>query len=695
MAFARAPYNFIPFPKKFYYIKDFIELKNDKPELKYKHNLIDDRLNSGYINYEIIARTPLYVSNGEDDFYNINGKYCIPGSTIRGKVRSNCEILSNSYPVFVKDTYFSYREVGTSKSSINNEYTKHIKVTRNSKINRLIRVGEISNNKGEFLIRPYKKVDSKDGFFKIIKDKDIKNSSVLRIHSLYNSGYEPYVEYINCGNIEKMRDVVISNVSESDYILMNSNKFGKYDSGNSKEKNSDKKCHYVIKNEYDEEQSLIKLKSSIINEYISRKETISNPEHLSEYYELPKDGESKPIFYLLEDNKVNSIGFTPYLRLKYDKSVCNGIKTRKKGIDMADSIFGYTCKEGYAYKGRVKFEHAYLSDKYSSDDYEATLLNPKPTSIQLYLIQDEKEKLNHYNSDFELCGRKFYWLKDGISSNIGVNNKAVKTTLKPVPENSIFEGKVIFENLSDYELGLLILSLKPKDPSKDIDFYDSLGQGKPYGFGRYTIEIKEIEKKNTDKIYRNFFEVKEVDRYINISESIEKYIDTYIDYYNDNISNENFYLNSPIRSFFHSKSYIVKHDDEKYNYMDVDEFKKRDILENIIEHTDKNYTKIDVEEIEKRKFEKETLGLSSVEKEIYKFEKINCPVMKENYFNNEILPMVRTESVLKDQLYLAKVSKEYLVSLGKWLKEGETKKLNPKNMKKMKELKEILEKENL
>lgn len=65
------------------------------------------------------AQTPIIVDGGDSHFYkNKDGKAAIPGSTMRGLVRSNMQILSQSSIVDdIADAKLIYRCVGGSASN--------------------------------------------------------------------------------------------------------------------------------------------------------------------------------------------------------------------------------------------------------------------------------------------------------------------------------------------------------------------------------------------------------------------------------------------------------------------------------------------------------------------------------------------------------------------------------------------------
>ena len=71
MSYVGAPYNFVPLGKKVY----------RKDEIT-KHSEISGL--SGYLEYQVTAKTPIIVDGGDKHFYkNKDGKAAIPGSTMR------------------------------------------------------------------------------------------------------------------------------------------------------------------------------------------------------------------------------------------------------------------------------------------------------------------------------------------------------------------------------------------------------------------------------------------------------------------------------------------------------------------------------------------------------------------------------------------------------------------------------------
>ena len=88
-----APYNFVPFNDKLIPYSD--------EELP-KQNDVSEDLYEGEIEYTVSAITPVFVGSGISDgeaesFYtDAYGRYAIPGSSMRGLIRTNAQILSLS-----------------------------------------------------------------------------------------------------------------------------------------------------------------------------------------------------------------------------------------------------------------------------------------------------------------------------------------------------------------------------------------------------------------------------------------------------------------------------------------------------------------------------------------------------------------------------------------------------------------------
>lgn len=243
------------------------------------------------------------------------------------------------------------------------------------------------------------------------------------------------------------------------------------------------------------------------------------------------------LFYLL-DNHGNLVFFGPTMmfRLPYQRSIQQLIPEMLRQpliIDYADAIFGFVRKKNdfpagelppqgnkaRAYAGRVFISDAVLVEG-QTDIWLANapitpniLATPKPTAFQHYLTQqspDNRNQLDHYDSlplhKTTIRGHKRYW-HQALSPERGLTLDQIReliederarcgmleatstqhTRFKPIKPGVRFTFRIYFENLSARELGSLCWALRPLgDPSKE--YYHHLGMGKPLGMGAVKLE---------------------------------------------------------------------------------------------------------------------------------------------------------------------------------------------------------------
>lgn len=109
----KAPYNFVPLEKTAFYPEWANHISQDIP--------FEDGV-SGSIDYTIKAETPIFVRNGytdrdhPDEIFSQtqNGKYFIPGTSIKGEIRNVLEILSFGKMTQVQDARFGIRDLSNT-----------------------------------------------------------------------------------------------------------------------------------------------------------------------------------------------------------------------------------------------------------------------------------------------------------------------------------------------------------------------------------------------------------------------------------------------------------------------------------------------------------------------------------------------------------------------------------------------------
>lgn len=526
MGYVGAPYNFIEMNEKVY----------EKKELQ-PHDVIESRKHSGMIEYEVQAKTPILIDNGKGGFYqNAYGEAAIPGSTMRGLVRNNMQILSfSSFADDIQNAKLMYRNVASGKDKekyntiLGNDPVPVVSANgKRAQMSVLMNVqaGYLRNENGRYCIVPTvldavskdvgamnyyvlnerKIIEGKDRHFDFLlnhKPYILQNKNALfqretrggRVHykGRMNEQYHPYAIEISY-EVSGVRQ--ISGVAEWGELSHNGYLV-------STGKMQEKKAVYIIP-EIDENKEKIQISAQDIDDfkrdYEGRKNQVEAAEEKGKegFFALPKNGETKPVFYIRAQGKLY-FGFTPRLRLFYEKEIYDGVydsQLRAKR-DYSKMLFGYTSKEE-SYKSRLSFADAVIVNGEKCRQ-ETTLIlgSPKPTSYLDYLTSKKDEAVS-YNDDFTIRGVKQYWLKQTTDPAGTVKSKNVASVLHPYQAGAVFRGVVRFENLSDEELGMLLWSLQLEKESNQ-----NIGKAKPYGYGRIAVRLTGLKLLDYQAMYQS------------------------------------------------------------------------------------------------------------------------------------------------------------------------------------------------
>lgn len=180
------PYDFIPFPNKYFYYEDSLPDHDKK-----------DHLN-GYIQYRLVPHSDLAVEVKEGK----EGCFFLSGSLMRGKVRANLEILSQSYPQFINCTPMLFRSIA---GDLKDSYRRKMGIGNG--IEKSIRVGFLKKDGNDFYVIPAKKYFG-EKYFESIKEHKLINmglESGKNFCLLYDKNkYKKKFEEIN--NLQKKID---------------------------------------------------------------------------------------------------------------------------------------------------------------------------------------------------------------------------------------------------------------------------------------------------------------------------------------------------------------------------------------------------------------------------------------------------------------------------------------------------------
>ncbi|AKB19469.1 TIGR03986 family CRISPR-associated RAMP protein [Methanosarcina sp. WWM596] len=570
---SHAPYNFIPLPEK------VVTVDSNIDQDVYSTNQEEHTIHTGYIECKMTTETPLYIrcpmsisffsehgdkkfheldddqKNERARFFHLENKNCpvIPGSSLRGMVRTLVEIAGYGKMQWVSDKNLVYRAVGDTSSLGDYYRTKLLGINK---------INDVENNKeykynAKYLkyFFDYPSENVRGGYLK-------KKQSNWYIQPARKINGETFVhidynvaQTVNCGKrnfkqgynkkdlveifIKPPRNRVVPKRSNENLALKLAIVHEKSDISQNKKEGfekavivrsghmggkTEKHMHCAIY-EADPDEELILIPNQIWSLYSEDKDIPRGIPNRP----LTEDGD--PLFYLVDENE-NLVFFGPTMmfRLPYDKSIISFVpeELRKEDeIDISEAIFGYT-HEKNSLAGRVSFTDARVESAkegiwLTEEPITPKILSaPKPTCFQHYLVQDLKQKHNpnkkselaHYatpTNETVIRGHKMYWNRGEInlkdikeSDDENIENSKSHTKIKPIKPGVTFSFRIYFENLRDFELGaiLWVLTLPGE---KGTEYRHKLGMGKPYGMGTVKIESELYKTQRTER-YQKLFE---------------------------------------------------------------------------------------------------------------------------------------------------------------------------------------------
>lgn len=524
---ARAPYNFIPLNAQ-------VVLSDEEvPHFDQYHH----KRHTGYIDLEIESKSPIYIRGEEEHFFAVDGVPTIPGSTLRGMLRNQVEIMS--FGQFLPNQSFEdarlyNRSSFNVKSRVREYYTYH---TCKVKAGFLMYEKEADS----YCIRPANLPEEAKELPRI------KKSNLKFEYKRKGRGWE-----VHSGVAGKKKEqwFIPDPAPDAPRIPLHERDLEAYQDDRTREA------------------------KKMMQDLVESARTLDRktfPYGLPIFYSEYKDGQG---------NGRIAFGHTRFYRIPYGLSVADHVpaplRERRKQPDLASAIFGFAGEkpEDPIRAGRVYVEDAPLQNATSArTGYPRILSTPKPTSFQLYLeqpcgFQTPERELDHWGEPgVNLRGYKLYWhilnenaakdrnweqaepslsfdLFGGKEAALGLlrkygkcleqkkgrNEIVLKTplhacpkpleqllreiffdqkTLKgkkkdkkpsqfspiaPLPTGSRFKSRIRFENLSKVELGALLMAL-----DLPAGLGHKIGLGKPLGLGSVRLHPHLVLSTRTDR----------------------------------------------------------------------------------------------------------------------------------------------------------------------------------------------------
>ena len=535
---AHAPYNFVPLPES----KILTALEEGKTLPG--HDKMDPERKTGEIRITLTACTPVFVSDGNKNdphFFRTAGKqYAIPGSTVRGMARENTQILSLS-PLHLKDDLMDFqiyfRQFAGRKDDVTGDlkeyYRRKLKIQPinnqpNTSVALDVKSGWIRCKNGKYYVSPTKEpylrvsrqhpdVQQFKVSFPELKGgerekKETRANNARVVEVLYTDDGQGHVKQIFAPGDPAAREPEPR--KKRGALLYTGKTVGKVP----------KNCIYLFP-EPDDTQKPEQMSDEDVLSY--REDFENRRNNLNAYYdpsfwELPREGQRKPVFYLQTDGHLYC-GMTQFLRIGYKYPLSGGLPDYGVQVDdLVDyprAIFGFVSQKE-SWRSRVSFSDCLeVTGHQEMEPIRMILASPKPSWYPGYVVPDGNRAV-HYNQEgkvmaqagdesakagFRLRGFKQYWLKEPVATTVDSGKEKVGTTIRPMPVGTRFAGTVRYQNLTPAELGLLLwslrLGLKGLEEGESEPCYQTIGMGKPYGYGRMLLTIESLTEYTPDSLY--------------------------------------------------------------------------------------------------------------------------------------------------------------------------------------------------
>lgn len=464
-----APYRFVRTHNKIFYPswgqKQGKDISFDMPYMDSQ---------SGQINITITAKSPIFVGNGtnknKDDtknnkndkpqeFFNHNGTYYIPGSSIKGMIRTIATILSFS-KMSLDDKTLSCRDINNpayKKKAMKQNQTFIGWLYVKSKKWYIDEIGELTK---EHKIS-YEKLEQLFG------KSLIANLKTKQAHAKY--------ELLQHKNLH---------LKEGTIVLTGF--FGK------------KKNEFIFPHTITQTHNLTNEQVKTFQEAYYIGTPNESKDWTKRWKQEIKQGKKVPIFFQkTQNNQIRHFGLSMLYKLPYDNST-QALYTRsltnynKSYLDCVDRIFGFVrddtqSHENKALKGRISFSHFKAQGSPKSFAKQSLILStPRPTFYPYYIDQTPNTLFKTYDeTDSKLSGFKFYVPRHNIMNHKGNGNSNILSHIIPLDKGTTFTGTLRYFNLKKEELGLLLLTLTFL---QDKHYY-KIGGAKPYGFGDCHIKL--------------------------------------------------------------------------------------------------------------------------------------------------------------------------------------------------------------
>lgn len=497
----RAPYNFVPLNQKVVFPEWAEQISQDVP--------FSDAV-SGTLELTVTAQSDIFIRNGHtrDDASQKNenyssfsktadGRFFIPGTSLKGAVRNVLEILSCGKAQRVVNRSFGIRDL---KGGDQPFYTKIIRpnsincgwLYREDDAYKLIDCGRPWRISAEELDRHFG-----SSLLSFIREGNFKDDEKRTAQIKYKM-FEPLGvltgTFAGSGKYKNQLKVVqYSDHGTPGTVVFTGQTGGGY-------KKEVKVYEFVFPDDPISEKT-VEVPEQVFREFDSIHQTSSD--YMNYWAKKLERGQRIPVFFLYKPNKeLDAMGLAFMFKYPAYHSVYDAIPDELLSWkpDLASCIFGYSLKDK-SLRGRVQFGHAFAQGTpVERPQCSASMASPKPSFYPFYLGHG-----NTWNTkgDIQIAGRKRYPVRSKLQP-FEVATANMEGQMRPLAEGTVFKGYIHFHNLRKVELGALVSALTFHGHPECAH---QLGAAKPFGYGKVRLEVA----------------VKDADRECNLSELMQDF----------------------------------------------------------------------------------------------------------------------------------------------------------------------------
>jgi len=528
MSIIKAPYNFVPLSN---------EVVTPEWVNHISHDIPFEDAKSGEIEVEITAHSPIFVRNGQpknadtpsSDFSQHDGRYFIPGSSLKGMVRNVLEIMTfgkmgdkvNDHRYAIRDLAGAVKDQYLAKFKPDSIYAGWLskmddgsygiadcgipgRIYQDQLDKYLDSLEKPSDNPKE-----KKQAEKFSEKFAKNPNSDFEKSAKYKYTQIWKetSLKQSFIKLISKHKSNNLYSICKPEESD-DVVQIGDLVFTGQPSANTGK--SGKRLEFIF---FRKKNQPLKVKSNIIDDfffaYFDHDLNRQSVDWKHWRAELAA-GRRIPVFFHKDKGQVSALGLSYLFKLPYKKSICDAMPmghTETNKFDFSDVLFGFVQGESTleSLKGRVHFGHAFSKDKCILDQTQTEVLSsPKASYYPTYIRQsvDAKGQVNNYKTlmdeDAKVAGWKRYPVhKNGVKKNPPPQDSSedVSVQFTPLQAGAQFSFSIRYHNLKKVELGALLSSITFHQTDQA---FHSLGMAKPLGYGKVKLLVTNSSQEDID-----------------------------------------------------------------------------------------------------------------------------------------------------------------------------------------------------